>query len=322
MQRAVKAAQAAEAEPGVLAVSILAGFSLADFADAGMSVVVVTDNHPALAAQVSARIAEQIWQDRDGFVYASEPLRASLARAQAINSQSINNQSINSPTINNQSINNQSINSPTIISQSSNTQASGPVLLLDHSDNVMSGGTCDTMDVLQEALSMGMSGIAMGPLCDPLAVDQLWSAGVGAGVQLAVGNRTPLHPQGISKTPVTLTGVVKALHPGEFVVQGPIYTGSLMQMGRTVLFDIGPAQLVITERRVEPYDLGVFTCVGVIPQEQRYLLLKSRMYCRPVFGPISRAMVECDSDLGGPTSSNYALFPFSRIRRPVYPLHR
>jgi len=311
MQRAVKAAQAAEAEPGVLAVSILAGFSLADFADAGMSVVAVTDNHPALAAQVSARIAEQIWQDRDGFVYASEPLRASLARAQALNSQSINSPTINSPTINSQSIN----------SQSSNTQALGPVLLLDHSDNVMSGGTCDTMDVLQEALAMGMSGIAMGPLCDPLAVDQLWSAGVGAGVQLAVGNRTPLHPQGISKTPVTLTGVVKALHPGEFVVQGPIYTGSLMQMGRTVLFDIGPAQLVITERRVEPYDLGVFTCVGVIPQEQRYLLLKSRMYCRPVFGPISRAMVECDSDLGGPTSSNYALFPFSRIRRPVYPLH-
>ncbi len=302
MQRAVKAAQAAEAEPGVLAVSILAGFSLADFADAGMSVVVVTDNHPALAAQVSARIAEQIWQDRDGFVYASEPLRASLARAQALNSQSIN--------------------SPTINSQSSNTQAAGPVLLLDHSDNVMSGGTCDTMDVLQEALAMGMSGIAMGPLCDPLAVDQLWAAGVGASVQLAVGNRTPLHPQGITKTPVTLIGVVKALHPGEFVVQGPIYTGSLMQMGRTVLFDIGPAQLVITERRVEPYDLGVFTCVGVIPQEQRYLLLKSRMYCRPVFGPISRAMVECDSDLGGPTSSNYALFPFSRIRRPVYPLHR
>jgi len=302
MQRAVKAAQAAEAEPGVLAVSILAGFSLADFADAGMSVVVVTDNHPALAAQVSARIAEQIWQDRDGFVYSSEPLRASLARAQALNSQSIN--------------------SPTINSQSSNTQAAGPVLLLDHSDNVMSGGTCDTMDVLQEALAMGMSGIAMGPLCDPLAVDQLWAAGVGASVQLAVGNRTPLHPQGITKTPVTLIGVVKALHPGEFVVQGPIYTGSLMQMGRTVLFDIGPAQLVITERRVEPYDLGVFTCVGVIPQEQRYLLLKSRMYCRPVFGPISRAMVECDSDLGGPTSSNYALFPFSRIRRPVYPLHR
>ena len=32
------------------------------------------------------------------------------------------------------------------------------------------------------------------------------------------------------------------------------------------------------------------------------------------------AMMECDADQGGPTSSNYALFPFKQIRRPVYPL--
>jgi microcystin degradation protein MlrC len=286
MQRAVRAAQAAEAEPGVLAVSILAGFSLADFADAGVSVVVVTDNDQALATQVSARIAKQIWQERDGFVYASEPLRESLLRAQAMAA----------------------------------GFAKGPVLLLDHSDNVMSGGTCDTMDVLQAALDMHLTGIAMGPLCDPLAVSQLWEAGVGAKVQLPVGNRTPLTRQGISKHPVSLSGVVKALHHGEFIVQGPIYTGSLMRMGRTVLFDIGPAQLVITEQRVEPYDLGVFTCVGIDPKDPTYLLLKSRMYCRPVFGPISRGLVECDSDLGGPTSSNYTLFPFQHIRQPVYPL--
>ena len=31
----------------------------------------------------------------------------------------------------------------------------GPVLLLDHGDNCMSGGTCDTMDVLGEALAQG-----------------------------------------------------------------------------------------------------------------------------------------------------------------------
>jgi microcystin degradation protein MlrC len=44
------------------------------------------------------------------------------------------------------------------------------------------------------------------------------------------------------------------------------------------------------------------------------------MYARPVFGAIARGLVECDADQGGPTSSNYALFPFKNIRRPVYPL--
>ena len=44
MQRAVQAATAAEAEAGVLAVSVFAGFPLSDFRDAGMSVVVVADS--------------------------------------------------------------------------------------------------------------------------------------------------------------------------------------------------------------------------------------------------------------------------------------
>ena len=35
---------------------------------------------------------------------------------------------------------------------------------------------------------------------------------------------------------------------------------------------------------------------------------------------LAKALVECDSDQGGPTSSNYALFPFAKLRRPVYPL--
>ena len=42
------------------------------------------------------------------------------------------------------------------------------------------------------------------------------------------------------------------------------------------------------------------------------------MYCRPVFEPLSAALVECDSP--GVTSSDYSLFPFGKVRRPVFPL--
>lgn len=286
MQRAVDAARAAETEPGVLAVSVMAGFSLADFEDAGVSVVVVADRDAALADAVAARIGRQIWNDREGFVYASEPLARSLQRAQELAA----------------------------------GPGTGPVLLLDHSDNVMSGGSCDTMDVLEAALAAGLSGIAVGPVCDPEAVARFIEAGIGATVRIAVGNKTALSAQGLTKTPPVLRGVVRAISDGAFAVSGPIYTGSTLRMGRTVLFDIGAAQIVVTEERVEPYDLGVYACVGIDPAAQRYLLLKSRMYCRPVFGPIAKGLVECDADAGGPTSSNYALFPFRNLRRPIYPL--
>lgn len=292
MRRAVDAARRAEQEPGVLAVSIMAGFSLADFNDAGMSVIVVTDNDKALAEDVANDIARQIWRDREGFVYRSETLSESMAKAKALQA------------------------------EPDNGSGSGPVLLLDHSDNVMSGGTCDTMDVLQAALNAHLTPIVVGPICDPQAVQRLWKIRANEVVSADIGNRIPLAQQGITKTPVRLTGLVRAKSEGEFTVTGPIYTGAKVSMGKTVLFDTIDALIVITERRMEPYDIGIFDCVGLDPADYDYLLLKSRMYARPVFGAMAKALVECDADQGGPTSSNYALFPFKNIRRPVYPLDR
>lgn len=285
MRRAVEAARAMEAQPGVLAATVMAGFSLADFHDAGMSVIVVTDGDAALADRLADQLAEPIWREREGFVWRSEALAASLARARALAAQ----------------------------------PGDGPVLLLDHSDNVMSGGSCDTMDVLAAALDAGLTGIAVGPICDPQAVAQLWAAPDGAQVEVDLGNRFRLHA-GDTRQAMLLAGRLLAHSNGRFTVSGPIYTGAQADMGRTVLLDIGAAQLVITEKRMEPYDIGVFGCVGLDPSAQRFLLLKSRMYCRPVFGKLAKGLVECDSDKGGPTSSNYAFFDFRRLRRPVYPL--
>jgi microcystin degradation protein MlrC len=89
-------------------------------------------------------------------------------------------------------------------------------------------------------------------------------------------------------------------------------------MGRAAVLETGRARLVLTERTHEPWDLGVFESVGIDPRRTRFLLLKSRMYCRPVFEPISAGLVECDSR--GVTSSDYRLFPFRNLDRPVFPL--
>jgi microcystin degradation protein MlrC len=238
----------------------------------------------AEAAQaVADRIAAQIWEERAGFVYRSEPLQESLARAKTLSE-----------------------------------GASRPVLLLDHGDNCMSGGTCDTMDVLVAAWAQGLRDIAVGPLCDAEAVQALAGAGVGARVTLALGNKVPLRQLGIRKEPVTVTGTVLAVGDGEYTATGPIYTGQRCAMGRTVLLDTGNARIVVTERPHEPFDIGVFRCVGLDPGEHRFVLLKSRMYCRPVFEPLAHALVECDSP--GVTTSDYSVFPFAKVKRPVYPL--
>ncbi|MGI9134639.1 MAG: M81 family metallopeptidase, partial [Rhodoferax sp.] len=285
MQRAVAAARAAE-QDGLPAVSVFAGFALADIAAPCVSVVVTgaADAAGVAAAKAAgARLAAQIWAEREGFVYQSEPLDQALQRAQALAQ-----------------------------------GADRPVLLLDHSDNCMSGGTCDTMDVLQAALAHGLHDIAVGPLCDPQAVALLSQVGVGASVQLALGNKVPLVQLGLHKQAMAVSGTVLALSDGHYTASGPIYTGQPFCMGRSALLDIGSARIIVTETPHEPFDIGVFQCLGVDPRAHRFLLLKSRMYCRPVFAPLAQALVECDS--AGVTSSDYNLFPFAKVQHPVFPL--
>ena len=282
MHEAVELARATEAA-GMLGVSVLAGFSLADIAAPCVSVVVISDADQQAAEQFADVIAGFIWDSRAGFVYESETLADSIARAKALVEQ----------------------------------PGTGPVLLLDHGDNCMSGGTCDDMNVLHEALAQGLQDIVVGPICDPEAVSFLINAGVGAKVSVAVGDKVPLTQLGLTTTPRVLSGVVARITDGEYVISGPTYTGQRIYMGRTVLLELPQALVMVTESPQEHWDLGIFSHIGIDATKHRFVLLKSRMYCRPVFVPIAKAVVECDG--GGVTSSDYSRFPFSKLTRPVYP---
>jgi len=280
MQRAVQRARQIEAE-GLLAASVFAGFSLADIRDAGVSIVTVGRDRGE-AQRAADQLAGQVWAERDGFIYRAEPLADSVARARSLK------------------------------------QAGRPVLLLDHGDNVMSGGTCDTTTLLEECLRQGMAGIGVGPLADADAVARAFAAGIGARIRVSLGNRVPQGLPAAQAPPFECEVTVRALGDGRFRITGPIYTGETWNMGRTAVLQHDAFTAVVSERPMEPLDLAVFTSVGVDPRAFDWLLLKSRMYCRPTFVPIAAGLVECDSR--GVCSSDYGLFRFTKLRRPIYPL--
>ena len=116
---------------------------------------------------------------------------------------------------------------------------------------------------------------------------------------------------------VRVTGKVARITDGEFTVTGPMATGTRVRMGRTAVLDTGNMQIVVSERRSEPFDLGVFTHAGIDPRRKRYVLIKSRQHFRAGFEPIARHIVLCDGD--GVTSSDLALFDYRKRPRPLYP---
>mgnify|MGYP001546192323 CR=1 FL=1 len=280
MRGLIALARDIEAE-GALAATIFGGFALADMPDAGTSAIVVATQAPAAAAW-RKRLLDAAWASREDFIYKPEPLEEALARAKAIEQ--------------------------------------GPVVLLDHADNTGSGGTQDVMTVIAEVIHQGLEDVAVAAVCDPAAVVQMQKAGVGATLTLKLGGKTDMPAIKEAGRPLEVTGKVRTLTDGEWVVRGPMYTGVTVQMGPTAVLDTGRVQIVVTSRHHEPWDTGVFTSVGIDPWHKKYLLLKSRIHYRAGFAPLARATITCDGI--GVTTSDNRLLEYRHVRRPVFPLDR
>ena len=285
-----KALQARVAEmeaEGALAVSLFTGFPHADIHNAGLSVVVVTDNDQALAERHRDELLDAAWRDRQSFVYVREPLEQSLDRGMA----------------------------------AADEPGAGPVILLDHYDNTASGGTMDTTEVLRAILERGLEDVAAFGIFDPAAVQQMAAAGVGAEVTVSLGGKFQMDALSEQSSPLTVTGRVRLLSDGAFRITGPMGTGARMGMGPTAVLSVADREdvdIVVVSRHVEPYDLGCFESVGINPLRRRYLMLKSRIHYRATFMPIAKSIIECAGR--GVCTSDYSEITFENVRRPIFPL--
>jgi microcystin degradation protein MlrC len=269
-----------ERDPAILCASVFGGFPMADIPDAGLSAVVVADRDRTKADAAVGRLLDAAWLRKADFVYRHEPLAQAVARAKQL--------------------------------------SDGPTILLDHADNVGSGGTSDDMTVIAEVLRQGLEDVAVGAVWDPAAVKQMMAAGVGAQITLDLGGKTDMPSIGVKGRPLRLTGKVRRLSDGEWTVRGPMYTGTRVTTGPTALFETGGLSIVVTSLHHEPWDLGIFTAIGIDPHHCRYLLLKSRIHYRAGFAPLAKATITLDGV--GVTTSDNSLLKFERIRRPIYPL--
>jgi microcystin degradation protein MlrC len=279
MKSIMDCAMAAEANEDVRNASVFGGFPLADVPQAALLVVVAADSR-SVADGLADELAEMAWSRRAEFVYDPEPMAETIARAKGLKE--------------------------------------FPVILAEHGNNCGAGGSVDTMHAYREVLDQGLDGVIGGPVCDPRAVAAAISAGVGSEITLDIGGNTDLPAIGIMGEPLRVTARVKVITDGRFTVTGPMMTGAPVDMGATVVLDVGPLQLVVSEDRVEPFDLGVFKHCGLDPQAAKYVLIHSRQHFRAGFEPIA-AHIEMVAGPGVCTSDYHSL-PFERLARPIYPL--
>jgi len=141
-----------ERHPRVVDVTIAGGFPPADVPEAGLSVLVTTDDDPALAAKVAEELAALAWDLRHGFLGGVATWEGA---AEAIR----------------------------------HTER-GPLVLVDIADNPWTGGPGDSVELLRFLLKEQVRPAALALVRDPEVVDECFRAGIGATVEVELGGKT------------------------------------------------------------------------------------------------------------------------------------
>jgi microcystin degradation protein MlrC len=271
-------AETVRVRPGVLAVSVLLGFPYADVAEMGAAVTVTTDADAALAQRLADELTAAWWARREEFTGRLVSVEDAVVRA---------------------------------------ARLEGPVCLLDMGDNV-GGGSPGDGTVLLHALASHHVVPAFACLCDPEAVQQATSAGVGARLALAVGGKTDaLHGE-----PFAAEFTVRGLFNGRFDEPEPRHGGfTTFDQGATAVLETDAGMTVmLTARRMAPFSLRQLTAFGVEPARFRVLVAKGVHAPAAAYAPVCRHLLRVDTP--GVTSADLARLTYRHRRRPLFPLER
>ena len=189
---------------------------------------------------------------------------------------------------------------------------SGVVVLSDTGDTVFGGAAGDSNLILESILRQGIKSKAIMPLIEPVTVARLIEAGVGATVTLSVGG----HAATKFFTPLQVTGTVRRIGSGR--VRLDEHRSPEIDMGRTVVFEVGPVTMLVSELRGVAGNLPqVYRAFGVEPTEYKMAVLKTASNFQ-YFASISSQVIRCDTR--GPGQSDVQGLPWQRVPRPIYPL--
>jgi microcystin degradation protein MlrC len=182
-----------------------------------------------------------------------------------------------------------------------------PIILADVQDNPGGGGNADTVGLLHTLVGHGadaVSALHWAPEVAALATQ----TGVGGEITLSLGNPAygpPLHGR----------ATVERLGDGRFAGSGPMYGGSLMDLGPMALLRIlgpGRVRIIVGTRKFQAADQSIFRHLGIEPADERIVALKSQVHFRADFGEVSDDILVVRAP--GPVPIDASSLPWRRLR--------
>jgi microcystin degradation protein MlrC len=189
-----------------------------------------------------------------------------------------------------------------------------PVFLADMADNTGGGAPGDSTEVLQAFLDRDLPGALLLYLVDVEAARQAHAAGVGARLRVELGGKS--HP--VQGPPVPLEVEVVALSDGKFTYDGPMYAGLTGDLGPSAWLRHRGLNVVVVSARMQPLDAAFARSLGIDCAAMRYVAVKSAVHFRSGFEGMAAAIHNIDAR--ALHTHDFARLPYSRRRRPMFPL--
>jgi microcystin degradation protein MlrC len=186
----------------------------------------------------------------------------------------------------------------------------GPIVLADTSDNAGGGAPSDATFLLRRLVEQDIRNVALGPFWDPVAVGFCQLAGPGARLTLRLGGK-------IGPISGDLLDVeAEVLHLAQGARQR--FSGGWTQLGDTAAVRIDGIDLLLNATRTQAFDPALFTDHGITLADKKLVVVKSAQHFHAGFAPIAREVLWLDGP--GALTQDFARLPYTKVRRPIWPL--
>jgi microcystin degradation protein MlrC len=192
--------------------------------------------------------------------------------------------------------------------------ASRPVVIADPQDNPGAGAPGDSTGLLRALLDEGARGAALSMFWDPATAAAAHAAGEGAEIDVALGGRFPE----IGGPALEARAVVERLSDGVIPLGGPVLTGTAHLGPMACLRIVHPRadlRVIVGTNRCQNADLELFRGLGVEPEAQKILAVKSAVHFLGAYEPVAEAVIFAEAPGANPCRMDR--LPFTRLRPGV-----
>lgn len=185
-----------------------------------------------------------------------------------------------------------------------------PVVVADVWDNPGGGVAGDSTILLRHVMELGLKGVAIGTIWDPMAVRLCFAAGEGAEFDLRFGGKTSAH----AGQPVDAS--IKVVKLVENAVQS--FGTSVVPLGNSAAIRIGDLDIVLNSNRSQAFSPDLFTNLGIDIGEKRILIVKSTNHFHGAFAPIAGEILYAAID--GPYPNDPRRTAYTQLTRAIWPM--